>query len=213
MVLGVKLMGKPTTWEKSKGFGQNQGIVRSSDSSLWGNQQPEKKQGFWTEPRNCIVLGLKPMGKPTTLEKTKILDGTRALYGPRTQAYEETNYLKEKTKVLDRIKAFVWSSDSILWGNQLPEKKNKGFGQNPDIVWSSDSSLWGNQLPEKKQRFWTEPWHCMVLGLKLMGKPTTWEKRNGFGQNQGIVLSSDSTLWGNQLPEKTQRFWIELRHL
>ena len=95
------------------------------------------------------------------------------MYGPQTQAYEETNYLKEKTKVLDRIKAFVWSSDSILWGNQLPEKKNKGFGQNPDIVWSSDSSLWGNQLPEKKQRFWTEPGHCVDRGLMPMGEPAT----------------------------------------
>ena len=26
----------------------------------------EKKYKFWTEPRPCMVLGLKPMGKPTT---------------------------------------------------------------------------------------------------------------------------------------------------
>ena len=172
-----------------------------------------------------MVLGLKPMGKSTTWEKTKVLDGTRALYGPRTQAYGETNYLRE----------------------------NKSFGQNRGIVWSSDSSLWGNQLPENKQRFWTEPRHCMVLGLKPVGKPITWKKKQrfstelrrcmvlglkpmgksttwektkvfdgtralygprtqayretnnlrknkSFGQNQDIVWSSDSSLWGYQLP-------------
>ena len=92
-----------------------------------------------------MVLGLKPMRKPTTLEKTKVLDRTKALYSPWTQAYGETNYLR----------------------------KNKSFGQNQGIVWFLDSGLWGNQLPKKKQRFWTEPRHCMVLGLKPMGKPTT----------------------------------------
>ena len=52
-----------------------------------------------------MVLGLKLMGKPTTWEKTKVLDRTKALYSPRTQAYGETYYLKEKLQVLDRMKA------------------------------------------------------------------------------------------------------------
>jgi len=26
----------------------------------------DKYHKFWTEPRSCMVLGLKPMGKPTT---------------------------------------------------------------------------------------------------------------------------------------------------
>ena len=51
-----------------------------------------KKSKFWTEPRYCMVFGLKPMGKPTTLSK------------------------------------------------------NLSFGQNQGIAWSSDSNLWGNQL-------------------------------------------------------------------
>ena len=55
-------------------------------------------------------------------ENTKVFDKTKALYGPRTQAYGETNYLR----------------------------KNKGFAQNQGYVWSSETSLWGNQLPEKK---------------------------------------------------------------
>ena len=63
-----------------------------------------------------MVLGLKPMGKPTTYQY-RVLDGTKVLHGPRTQTYEETNYLNIK--------------------------------------------------------FWTEPKYCMVLGLKLMRKPTT----------------------------------------
>ena len=185
-----------------------------------------------------MVLGLKPLGNPTTWEKTKVFDRTGALYGPRTQAYGEINYLR-KTKGFGRNQGIVWTSDSSLWGNQLPVKntkvldrtralygprtqaygetnylrENKSFVQNRGIVWSSDSCQWGNQLPENKQRFWTEPRHCMVLGLKPMGKPTILEKtkvldrtralygprtqafgetnylriNKGFGQNQGIV--------------------------
>ena len=47
-------------------FGQNQGIAWFSDSNLWGNQLLKEKSKFWTEPRYCMVLGLKPMGKLTT---------------------------------------------------------------------------------------------------------------------------------------------------
>ena len=47
-------------------FGQNQGLAWSSDSSLWGNQVHKKNHKFWTEPRPCMVHGLKPMGKPST---------------------------------------------------------------------------------------------------------------------------------------------------
>ena len=38
-------------------------------------------------------------------EKLQVLDRIKILYGPRTQAYGETNYLKEKLQVLDRTKA------------------------------------------------------------------------------------------------------------
>ena len=34
-------------------------------------------------------------------EKLQVLDRTKALYGPQTQAYGETNYLKEKIQVLN----------------------------------------------------------------------------------------------------------------
>ena len=38
-------------------------------------------------------------------EKLQVLDRTKALYGPRTRAYRETNYLKEKLQVLDKTEA------------------------------------------------------------------------------------------------------------
>ena len=119
MVLGLKPMEKPTTWMRKLSFGQNQGIVWSTDSNLWGNQ----------------LLGWENW----------VLDRTTVVYGPRTQTYGETKYLDGKLS----------------------------FGQNQGIVWSSDSSLWGNQLLRWKTEFWIEPRHCMVLGLKPVGKPTT----------------------------------------
>ena len=42
-------------------------------------------------------------------DKIQVLDRTKALYGPRTQASGETNYLKEKMQVLDRTKALYGS--------------------------------------------------------------------------------------------------------
>ena len=230
MVLGLNPMGKPTTWEKNRGFGQNHDIVWSSDSSLLGNQLPEKKQRFWTKPRHCLVLGLKPMGKPTSWEKTKVLDRTRALYGPRTQACGESNYLR-KNKGFGQNQVIVRSSDSSLWGNQLPVKNTKVFNRTMALYGPWTQAYGETNNLRKKQRFWTEPRHCIVLGLKPMGKPTTWEKTSvldrtkelygpwiqaygetnylrknkNFGRNQGIVWSSDSSLRGNQLPERKNK--------
>ena len=115
MVLGLKPMGKSTTYQNQvldrikvlhgprtqtygetnylskSSFGQNQGIAWSSDSNLWGNQLLIEIK-FWTESRYCMVLGLKPMGKPT-IYKNQVFDRTKVLHGLRTQTYGETNYL------------------------------------------------------------------------------------------------------------------------
>ena len=64
MVLGLKPMGKLIT----------------------------RKYMCWTEPRFCMVVELKPMGKPTTSKKKKVLDRTKVLHGPRTQTYRETSH-------------------------------------------------------------------------------------------------------------------------
>ena len=61
------------------------------------------------------------------------MDRTKALHGPWTQAYGETNYLDEKNG------------------------------------------------------FWTEPRHCMVLGLKPMGKPTTRMRELGTKQDSATT--------------------------
>src|SRR6266571_4963006 len=269
MVLELKPMGKPSTEkkksqvldrtkalhgprtqaygetkyreEKITSFGQNQGLAWSSDSSLWGNQvQRRKNHKFWTEPRPCMVLGFKPMGKPSTKKKkSQVLDRTKALHGPRIQAYGETKYKKEKITSFGQNQGLAWSSDSSLWGNQVQKINLTSFGQNQGLAWSSDSSLWGNQVQKRKyHKFWTEPRPCMVLGLKPMGKPSTkkkisqvldrtkslhgprtqaygeskYKKENitSFGQNQVLAWSSDSSLWGNQVQKrKYHKFWTE----
>ena len=45
-------------------------------------------------------------------------DETKALHGPRTQAYGETKYKKEITSFIQN-QGLAWSSDSILWENQV----------------------------------------------------------------------------------------------
>ena len=63
MVLRLKPMGKPTTY-------QNQVLDRTKvlhgpRTQTYGETNYLKIK-FWTKPRYCMVLGLKPMGKPTT---------------------------------------------------------------------------------------------------------------------------------------------------
>ena len=98
---------------------------------------------FWTEPRLCMVLELKPMGKPTKKE----------------------NYYKFWTE----------PRPCMVLGLKPMGKPTK---------------------KENYHKFWTEPRPCMVLGLKPMGKPSTKKKIiTSLGQNQGLVWSSDSSLW------------------
>ena len=63
-----------------------------------------------------MVLRLKPIQK----KKKRVLDRTKALYGPRTQAYGETKCKKEKITSFVQNQGLAWSSDLSLWGNQLP---------------------------------------------------------------------------------------------
>ena len=89
MVLGLKPMGKPTTYrnqvlDKTK-------VLHGPRTQTYGETNYLKIK-FWTEPRYCMVLRLKPMGKPTTYQN-QVLDRTKVSHGPRTQTYGETNYL------------------------------------------------------------------------------------------------------------------------
>ena len=69
-----------------------------------------------------MVLGLKPLGKPTTYkQKVQVLDRTKALHGPRTPASRETNYLEAKLQVF--------------------KKRIAGFRHSLDVIWPQESTL------------------------------------------------------------------------
>ena len=110
-------------------------------------QMHRKNIKFWTEPRPCMVLGLKPMGKPSTkFLLLQVLDRTKALYGPRTQTYGETKY-----KIFYYYKFWTEPRPCMVLGLKpmgKPSTKNKNY------------------------KCWTEPRPWMVLGLKPMGKLT-----------------------------------------
>ena len=89
-----------------------------------------------------MVLGLKPMGKPSTKEKkSQVLDRTKDLYGLRTQAYGETKYKKEISQVLDRTKDLYGPRTQAYGETKYKREKITSFGQNQGLAWSSDSSL------------------------------------------------------------------------
>ena len=70
-----------------------------------------------------------------------------------------------------------------------------------------------NYLDERKTRFWTEPRHCMVLGPKPQGKPTTWMRKTRFWTEPrhcmvlGPKPQEKPTTW-----MRKTRFWTEPRH-
>ena len=67
MVLGLKPMGKPTTWMwKTRFWIEPRHCMVLGPKPMGKPTTWIRKTRFWTEPRHCIVLELKPMGKPTT---------------------------------------------------------------------------------------------------------------------------------------------------
>ena len=82
-----------------------------------GKPSTLKDHKFWAEPRPCMVLGLKPKGKPSTLKDHKFWTEPRPCM--------------------------------VLGLKPLGKRSTKkiiSFGQNQGLAWSSDSSLWGNQV-------------------------------------------------------------------
>ena len=94
MVLGLKPMGKPSTLKNHK-FWTGPRPCMVHGLKPMGKPSTLKNHKFWTEPRPGMVHGLKPVGKPSTLKKSLVLDRTKVLHGPRTQAYGETKYVKK----------------------------------------------------------------------------------------------------------------------
>ena len=113
MVLRLKPMGKLVTSKKNLSTRQNQGLAWSLDSNLWGNQLLPEKSKYQTEPRSCMVLGLKPMGKLVTFRKIQVLDRTKILHGPQTQTYGEISYFKKNLSTRQN-QGLAWISDHNL---------------------------------------------------------------------------------------------------
>ena len=83
----------------SKSFGQNQGLAWSSDSSLWGNQVLQKSFG-----QNQGLAWSSDSRLRGNQVLKKVLDRTKALHGPRTQAYWNANYSDEESPRLKYCK-------------------------------------------------------------------------------------------------------------
>ena len=79
----------------------------------------DSSRGFWPQagsPRPGLGAYVQKINK-----KLQVLDRTKALHGPRTQAYGETKYSKEKTTSFGQNQSLAWSSNSSLWGNYTLE--------------------------------------------------------------------------------------------
>ena len=111
-------------------------------------------RGFWPQtsfsrPGLGAYIRSINESKKKKKEILQVLDRTKALHGPRTQAYGETKYKKEILQVLDRTKA-LHGPRTQAYGETKYRRKIKSFEQNQGLAWSSDSSLWGNQLLKRK---------------------------------------------------------------
>ena len=58
-------------------------VLRGPRIQTYGETRHAHRTKCETEPRSCMVLELKPMGKLNTL-RAEVLDRTKALHGPQT---------------------------------------------------------------------------------------------------------------------------------
>ena len=105
----------------------------------------------------------------------KVLDRTKALYGPRTQAYGETKYKNYLLQVLDRTKA-LYRPRTQAYG----ETKYKNFLllqvlDRTKALYCPQTQAYGETKYKNSYyyKFWTEPRRYTFLGPKPTGKPTT----------------------------------------
>ena len=95
------------------------------------------------------------------------------MYGPRTQAYGETNYLKEKMQVLDRTKALYGPWTQASGETNFLEAKLQVLDRIKALYGPRTQASRETNYLDKNYKFWIEPRPCIVLGLKPLGKLTT----------------------------------------
>ena len=94
------------------------------------------------------------------------------MYGRRTQAYGETNYLRKKTKVLDRTKV-LYGPQTQANGETNYLRINKGFEQNQGIVWSSTSTCGQTNYLNEKTKVLDRTKALYGPRTQAYGKPIT----------------------------------------
>ena len=104
----------------SKSLGQNLGLVWSSDSSLWGNQEPKRKN---------ISLG-RNLG---------------LVWSSDSSPWGNQEHKRKNTRLGQNL-GLVWSSDPSLWENQVHKRKSISPKQNLGFAKPLDSGFLGNQL-------------------------------------------------------------------
>ena len=108
-----------------------------------------------------MVLGLKPMGKPTTYQN-QVLNRTKVLHGPRTQTYGETNYLSKSS--FGQNQSIAWSLDSNLWENQLLKYQ---VLDKTKVLHGPRTQTYG-EINYLNIKFWAEPRYYVDLEVEPM---------------------------------------------
>nr|POF14643.1 hypothetical protein CFP56_26744 [Quercus suber] len=115
MVLGHKPMGKLDTYRRMAVLDGTRAL-HGARTQASGETNHSNMPGYQTEPRYCMVLGLKPMGKLDTYRRMEVLDRAKALHGARIQSYGKTRYLQKNGSVRQN-QGLAWSPDSSRSGN------------------------------------------------------------------------------------------------
>ena len=130
---------------------QGQPPARKFVRYLKEDQVRKKGDKFWTEPRPCMVLELKPMGKPST----RIFYYYKFWTEPRPCMVLGLKPMgKPSTKIFYYYKFWTEPMPCMVLGLRPMGKPSTRIfiiissRQNQGLVWFSDSSLWGNQVQE-----------------------------------------------------------------
>uniref|UniRef100_A0A7N2MBW0 Uncharacterized protein n=1 Tax=Quercus lobata TaxID=97700 RepID=A0A7N2MBW0_QUELO len=98
-------------------------------------------------------------------EKLQVLDRTKALYGPRTQAYGETNYLTEKLQVLDRTKALHGPRAQAYGETNYLTEKLQVLDRTKVLCGPRTQAYGETNYSIENYKLWTRPGRYMALRI------------------------------------------------
>uniref|UniRef100_A0A7N2MHA8 Reverse transcriptase zinc-binding domain-containing protein n=1 Tax=Quercus lobata TaxID=97700 RepID=A0A7N2MHA8_QUELO len=215
MVHGLKPVGKPSTKKQiSQALDRTKVLHGPRTQACGGNQSTKNKSHkLWTEPRSCMVLGLKPMGKPSTRDENQklwteprscMVLGLKPVGKPSTKNKSHKLWTEPRSCMVLGLKPM---------GKPSTRDENQKLWTEPRSCMVHGLKPVGKpSTKNKSHKLWTEPRSCMVLGLKPMGKPSTRdENQKLWTEPRSCMIHGLKPVGKPSTKNKSHKLWTEPR--